>query len=105
MKGHLVISDRWCYDIMIDPGSKGIKLPINIRKLFIQLVPKPDKIIALIGDPETIKDRKSELNVSTIAKQLNIMKTLFSGRSNIKFVNTDKSPDKCFQEALRFIVK
>lgn len=105
MKGHLVISDRWCYDIMIDPGSKGIKLSVNIRQFFMRLIPKPDKIIALIGDPEKIANRKPELNVPTIVKQLNIMKSLFSGRSNIKFVNTDISPDKSFQEALRFIVK
>jgi len=105
MQGHLVISDRWCYDVIIDPGSKGIKLHANIREFFMRLVPKPDKIIGLIGDPKTIADRKSELKTSTVANQLNIMKLYFSDHSNTKFVDTTKSPDESFKEILDFIIK
>jgi thymidylate kinase len=104
MQGQLIISDRWGYDILFDPGSKGLQLPGWIRKLILFLIPKPSSIIVLTGDPEIFSERKKDLTEDDIRNQVEAMEDYFMNLKNAKFVRTDQQLDKSFQEVLTFLI-
>ena len=102
--GQLVISDRWCYDIIFDPGSKGIRLPLWLRKLVLALTPKPARIFVLSGDPETFAKRKKDLTSKEIEGQIQAMKLYFEGSSKSRFIRTDQSPQQSFEDLLPHLI-
>ncbi|NQV18403.1 MAG: hypothetical protein HQ534_07670 [Armatimonadetes bacterium] len=103
-KGHLVLSDRWCFDIIFDPGSKGIQLQQWIRKMVFYLIPKPSANLVLIGKPEVFAARKDDLTVEDIQEQITTMKIFFSGSKQSKLIRTDQNPEESFKETLNFLV-
>jgi thymidylate kinase len=105
IKGKLVISDRWCYDILLDPGSKGITLPHYIRKMCYLLIPKPKITLALTGDVETISKRKKDLTIEDITKQLKIAKQSFKHNKKIKFIESTVSIDTTVSKSVSFIME
>jgi thymidylate kinase len=104
MMGQLVISDRWCYDIVFDPGSKGIRLPLWLRKLVLALTPKPARIFVLSGDPEAFAKRKKDLTSQEIREQIQAMKLFFERSSKSRFIRTDQSPQQSFEDLLPHLI-
>ena len=92
-----------------DSVHRGIFLH-NEKNILQSLETHRDVVLSpkVIGykEHETFTDRKPELNVPTIAKQLNTMKFYFSDYSKTKFFNISlKDPEESFKEILNFIVK
>ena len=104
MAGQLIISDRWCYDILFDPGSKGIQLPYWIRKFVYFFIPKPADIFVLTGQAEVFAARKKDLTEEAIQKQITDMQDFFSGLQKSKFIRTDQKPEDSFKELLGFLI-
>lgn len=76
VKGSLVVYDRYCYDYLIDPASKGIRLPRHLVRMFLSVVPKPHLVIAVYCDPEVAHRRKNEIPVEEIARQAQELRML-----------------------------
>jgi len=105
LKGSLVICDRWCYDLIIDPGSKGLRLPDIILKTILSAIPKPDKVIGLINTPSEIVKRKDELNILTVTAQLELVKSIIRKNKNSVLVDTSKSTNDSLTKIAEFITK
>ena len=101
VKGHLIIGERWCYDILFDPASKGIGLPHWFRKIVFYLCPSPQKPIVLSGEAGKIAKRKEELPKEEIERQIKMIENEFIRNSNVGFVNSAESLDNTFREILR----
>lgn len=105
MKGELILTDRWCYDLILDPGSKGINLPLWIRKFILLFIPKPSGNLLLKGQPEVFAARKSDLDEEEIQMQIQIMTDYFSGSAKSKEIYTDQNPEDSFRSALTFLIR
>lgn len=65
-----IVGERYFADILVHPARYGFSLPNWFMRLCSHIVPKPDVIILLSGDPQRIHDRKPELPVDVIRSQL-----------------------------------
>jgi thymidylate kinase len=71
------IFDRYFYDFIIDPHRGKINLPQWLIKLFGCLVPSPDLTVCLGTDAEKIHQRKPELPLDEVKRQIDML-NLFS---------------------------
>ena len=69
----IVLFDRYAYDILLDPKRLRINLPRWVLRIFASIVPKPDLTICLHGDPEVLAQRKNELPVQEVERQVNAL--------------------------------
>lgn len=70
----LVIMDRSFYDYFYQLGHR--RCPHGFLRIMTRLLPKPDFLFCLEGDPELIHDRKPELSVEEIRHEQEILAQL-----------------------------
>ena len=75
-KYKFVIGDRYFYDLLFDPKRYRMKLPRLFLNWASYLIPRPDKVIVILGDVNTFYTRKRELNPNLLAKQQSELRTL-----------------------------
>lgn len=85
----IVLFDRYAYDILIDPARLRIDLPQWILRIFVRTIPAPHLIIGLYGDPEILANRKKELPVSEVRRQVKALKKLLTKTKNAVLVSTE----------------
>ncbi|MCZ8145291.1 hypothetical protein [Flavobacterium sp.] len=66
LRGYVVIYDRYYFDFINDSKRSNLVLPQGVAKLGYRLLLKPKFNFFLYADPETILQRKKELDFSTI---------------------------------------
>jgi len=66
-----IIYDRYFLDSYVDPVRYGFSSNRGIKLLY-HLLPKPDLVILLYDEPKHIHERKPELPVEEIERQLNL---------------------------------
>jgi len=96
VKGSLIVGERWCYDWLIDPQSKGIGLPFWARRMFFSFCPRPDKVIVVRCRPETAEKRKGELPAFEIARQQDLINRLIVPAKKTRVLENDGSLDEGF---------
>lgn len=69
-KKTLMLFDRYFYDYIIQPGP--FKMENFYMRLLLRIIPQPDRIIYLHSPPELVHNRKPELSVDEIQRQLKI---------------------------------
>jgi hypothetical protein len=66
----LVVRERGWWDLAVDPGRYRLRVdPLAVRILGA-LLPRPDLVIVLEGDPDVLRDRKPELERPEVERQL-----------------------------------
>lgn len=68
--GHLVIFDRYYYDYYVDKIRYRLSISDYTLDLFQCIIPKPSITFLLVGDPKTLYERKQEISVEEIQKQI-----------------------------------
>lgn len=68
--GKLVEFDRYYYDYYLDKQRYRLNIPDAVLNLFKPLIPKPAITFLLIGDAATLYERKKEVSVEEIQKQI-----------------------------------
>jgi thymidylate kinase len=92
--------DRYAHDALLDPRRLRLGLPRRVLNLFLNLVPSPDLIICLHGDPEVVAARKNELPVEEVRRQTNALRELASKTPNAVLVSTDGSVEEATDAVL-----
>jgi len=67
--GALVVVERGWWDIVVDPARYGLSVSPRLVWALGRLLPKPDVMLALLGEPELVARRKAELSAPEIARQ------------------------------------
>ena len=62
----LVIGERYFLDVLVTPARYGFAVPRPLMRATARLVPSPDLVILLKGEPEAIHLRKPELTADEI---------------------------------------
>ncbi len=90
LRNYVVIYDRYYFDFIVDAKRSNIAGNSSWIKPLYKLVHKPDVNILLYAKPETILQRKQELNASTIkiltTKYVNLFKELAQKNKNKQYV-------------------
>jgi thymidylate kinase len=69
-RGGLVVGDRWAYGYLVEPSALRFAGSRSVARLALRMMPQPDLVVALVVDAETIRQRKPELTVEEITRQL-----------------------------------
>lgn len=98
------IFDRYYYDYLIDQKRARINLPMWMIKGMMFFIPKPDLILCLGAEPEVIHNRKPELPLGELTKQVSELKVFNQSEYRAVWIDTGKSLDGSVQQALETIV-
>lgn len=93
IKGGMVIFDRYYYDYYIDKRRFRLNISDSILKIFEKLVPKPDKVFYLRSEPQIIYNRKNELPLKEIDRQIKELDKLFNRLKKGTIIETSEDID------------
>ena len=102
--GKIVVFDRYYYDYYLDKLRYRLNISDYLIKLFQYIIPTPDKAFLLIGSPENIYERKKEISIEEVKKQVNTMKKIKNVIPNSKEINVDDSLDKVINNICKEII-
>ncbi len=101
---HVFIFDRYFYDYYVDQRRARIKLPLWIVRCFETFVPRPDIILCLGGDPETIYKRKPETSLEEVKRQTEVMRKFSQSRENAFWIDTTLEPEESIELTMNAIL-
>lgn len=94
VKRGVVIAERYFYDYLIRMNRKGVRIPRFIAEItFRALIPKPDAVVLLKADAQTIMARRDDLQEEAIEKQIAALEKLGAKSNAFLCVDTTESPD------------
>lgn len=99
------IYDRYIYDFLIDPHRSRINLPYWVRKVFSKAVMQPRIVFVLLTDAETIYNRKQELTIDEINRQLGEFSKLASSHKRFIVLDASRKPDEIVNDAIKIIIE
>lgn len=80
--------DRYAYDMLLDPLRFRISLPAWTIRFFLRIIPKPDMVLCLGGDPVAIDRRKPEIGLEEVSRQVEALRRLCEGLRNMHWIDT-----------------
>ena len=98
------IFDRYYYDYLIDPKRARINLPKWILKIGQFIIPEPDIIICLGTDAQIIHQRKPELPLMEVERQVVALKEFCDKNKRAIWVDTGKSIQESSNDTLSAII-
>ncbi len=104
IRTNLVVMQRYYYDFLIDMARFRLNLPSYLPRLFLPLVPRPDLVIRLNGPPEVLYERKQEIPLQEINRQLGALESLSTLFCNVHEVRVDQPLDKEVAEVENLII-
>lgn len=69
-KSELLVSDRYYDDLLVDPRRYRFGAPVAFARMCFRWMPKPDRVVLLVGDPQTIHSRKQEVTLEELERQI-----------------------------------
>jgi thymidylate kinase len=109
LRNNCLVFDRYYYDILVDPLRFRYGGPKWILDVLVKLFWRPSLVVVLKATPTNIYNRKAELSIDEIARQLTEYEKLVSLNGlNVTIVSADGNIDstvtvvkKVFIEAIR----
>ena len=101
----LVIFDRYYYDYFADMKRYKYSLPAWFPVAFEWMIPKPDMVFVLDGNPEVLYERKKELPISELEKQCSAFHQLAQNRKHFYAINVNRDVDKIVDEITETILR
>ncbi len=75
-KRAMVISDRYYDDLLVDPRRYRYGANLCWARWMFRLLPRPDRVLVLVGEPEEIHRRKKELPLAEVRRQMEAYREL-----------------------------
>ncbi len=104
-KREIVLSDRFYMDLLADPRRYRYGASLGLAKFVFRFLPRPDRVIILHTDAETILARKEEVSKSELKRQLDSYPDLVDNDDDgMLLVDCGGEPDKVSEEVLQHIL-
>jgi thymidylate kinase len=100
----IILFDRYCYDMALDPRRFRLGISRRVVDLFIRLIPKPDVVVCLHAEPEAILARKQELPLAEITRQVNALRELAQREPRAILVSTEGRIDEVRDRVLKALM-
>ena len=104
-KGHLVIFDRYYYDYYLDKLRYRLSISDKMLDLFKVIIPKPDITFILVGDPQTLYERKREISVQEIQAQIERLLKNKDKFNNSVVIDVNKSVEDVVKDVSEYILE
>lgn len=104
VRNRLVCIDRYYYDYLIDTRRYRLKLPQWLIHAVMKVIPKPDMVIYLYGTPENLYERKQEITIEELTRQVREFQEIVPELPNAYRIETDKSLDEVVCEVTSIIL-
>lgn len=101
-KGHIILSDRYIYDLRYIYKKRVVKNYKLLRSLVCRLFPSPDRIVFLHNDPDIIFKRKPQLKKTEIELFQKLYIKALQKYEPI-LLKTDRGPETLTLEVLKEI--
>lgn len=72
----LIIGDRWMFGYVVQPDALKFHGPDVLARAVLRLLPRPHLIVNLAAPPHVIRERKQELTLSQIERELRAWSSL-----------------------------
>lgn len=102
--GYLFVNDRYYYDYFVDQRRLAVNVPMWLVSFFAKIIPKPDLVICLVGDPQKIYMRKPETSLKEVTRQVSILERFASNIRNAKVVSSTIALSETVNSVLTHIV-
>ncbi len=99
----LYVFDRYFYDYGLDPRRARIALRQWVPRLFSLVVPRPDLVVCLGGEPEVIHRRKPELPLAEVERQVARLRRFHERARRAVWIDATQPIDAMADQALRAI--
>jgi thymidylate kinase len=90
--GGWVITERGWWDLAVYPARYRLPRMGLMHKVLGAMSPRPDLILVLEGDPETIRSRKQELSPDEVARQTMEWRSVVPAKQPVVFLDADQPP-------------
>lgn len=100
----LVVFDRYYYDYFVDMKRYRYSFPKWLPKAFSWSIPNPDIIFILDGTPEILYERKKELSLDEISRQIVEYRKIAQRYQNAVIINVDKTLDEVVRDVTHQIL-
>lgn len=101
--GSLIIFDRYFHEYFIN--SQFVKCPRWLLFIIEKFVVKPDLLVFLKTSPGVIYERKKELSISEIERQLKECEKICARYKNSYIIDASKPPEKILEEIQKSIIE
>jgi len=103
-RGGLVVMERGWPDLGVDPRRYHLRISPRLVELLGRLLPAPDVVVVLEGDPHELHRRKSELPVTELARQIARWREVrFSARTARVRLDALQEPERLIDVVLQHI--
>lgn len=99
-KGGVVCFDRYWYDLLVFPERFALNVPRTLVKLLSIFVPKLDIIFYLHAEAEVLLERKYELPIEEVRRQIYEYKILAEGYTHFSTISSDLSEADVLSEVI-----
>jgi len=90
IRTHLVVFERYYYDFLVDTRRLRLAIPSWLPVFFLPFVPKGDIVFVLSGPAEVLYERKQEIPLEEIRRQLDAIDRFSSGMRHVCRVGVDQ---------------
>lgn len=101
----LVVFDRYYYDYFVDMKRYRYSLPKWMPKAFAMFIPTPDLIFILDGTAEVLYERKKELPVDEIQRQITEYRKIGSKYDHAILIDVEKPLNDVVNDVTRHIIQ
>jgi thymidylate kinase len=100
-RGELILFDRWFHDLLTNPKDLPGSWKYRIKQIVFRISPKPDLIVLLSADADTIYLRNQEFNRDHVkAAQSRYIDVIRQFEPEALIIDTAQSPDRVTQVCL-----
>jgi thymidylate kinase len=71
-KGGWVVLERGWWDMAVDPARYRLKVPVRLMFVLGKILPKPDILLILEAPASTVRERKQELSIEELERQMRV---------------------------------
>lgn len=104
-KSKVFIFDRYYYDYYIDQRRSRTSLPQWILHIGEYLIPTPDIILCLGGDPQKIYNRKPETSLEEVIRQNHVLHKFCHTHQKAVWIDTTTTTQKSIDATMEAIIK
>ncbi len=99
-RNSLQIFDRYYHDFLVDPERARISRNSRVIGLASKFIPRPEKMLVCVADPELITERKLELAPHEVHRQATAYYHLAEGDDSMDLIRTDCDLDDSVDQVL-----
>ncbi|MDF1838402.1 MAG: hypothetical protein P1V35_11065 [Planctomycetota bacterium] len=99
-RNSLQIFDRYYHDFLVDPERARINRSSRVTQWAAKYIPRPERILVCVADPEWITERKLELPPHEVHRQANAYFDLAENDDSLDLIRTDCDLSESLDQAL-----